>query len=219
MSPMSSSSVFGAIAFMVILATVVALVAGLSLASNDVFNPNTSSAAALEKKLAAEGKAAKDAVDLDAYRAQKAAEVEKKNFDLANYKTVEAAKVQAEMDKIRLEVITQQSKSEQDLTFAQQINAAWTTGIQWALKILSVGVAACLGLLGYSRLVLAQAQATQSDPWHNPVFRVAARNQARKNEQARHEAVLAWQAAAQKSTISGNGKKPPKQEPIKAMQG
>lgn len=220
MMPMGGTSLFGGLVGLVIVVAILALAAGGALSGSDLLNPKTSDAIWQEKTQAVQSKAAKDATDLEAYRAQKTAEIEKTNSDLASYKAIQAAKVQAEQEKIRQDVEARQRKLEQDLALARRAQEALMTGVKWAILVLSAGVAAFLGQLGYCRLMLARAQTAQYDLWRNPAYREEARRQARQKEVGDREVALAWQSAAQKPTVGGNGKHPPKYgpEPVKALQ-
>jgi hypothetical protein len=204
---------------LVVIVALLALVAGGALSGSDLLNPKTSDAIALEKRLAAESKAAKDATDLQAYQAQKAAEIEKANSDLANYQAIQAAKAQAELDRIRSEAEAYQRKLEQDLMLARLTTYTLLAGGTLTSLVLGIGATIFLRQLGRSRLILARAQAAQSDPWRNTTFRAEAKRQARANELAVLESAAVWQAIARRSAAGGNGKKPPEPECVKAMPG
>jgi hypothetical protein len=200
----------------ILVVAAIAAVAGLAISGTDLLNPKTSDAIWQEKTQAVQSKTAKDAIDLEAYRAQKAAEIEKGALDVANYKAVQAARAQAEQDKIRLDVQARERELAQNLELARQIRyVAWAVGAL-AILIVSVGVAVCLIQLGHSRLALAQAQATQANPWHNPTWRTEQIRGARKIEAVERESALVWRAA-QKAVVGGNGKHPPKDEPLESV--
>jgi hypothetical protein len=217
MSPMNSSSVFGGMVGLVVIVAVLALVAGGALSGSDLLNPTTSDAIAHEKKLAADSKAAKDAADLEAYQAQKAAEIEKANSDLANYQAIQAAKAQAELDRIRSEAEAYQRKLEQDLMLARLTTHALLAGGTLTSLVLGIGATIFLRQLGRSRLILARVQAAQSDPWRNTTFRAEAKRQARATELAMLGSAVVWQAA-HKFSPNGDGKRWPKYEPAETMQ-
>ena len=184
----------------ILVVALIAVVAGLAASGTDLLNSNTSAAAARERDLATQYKSQINAIDAEAYRAQKEAEIEKTALDLENHKTVQAAETQAQLDKIRLQVEAHQRKLDQDLVLARLTTYALVVSGMLTLLALGTGAAIFLGRLGRSRLVLAQAQVTTANAW-----RIRQASQARKNGSVGPQTGQAVKTGQEKFAFGDNG--------------
>lgn len=193
---------------LVIVIAVIAALGALGISGSDILNPNTSIATARAKDQETR------------LRDQKAA------IDMKNYEIIQNARTQAEQDKVRLEVEARQSELEQTLVLqrgraAQDMELARLThyalSVAGALAVLIVSVGLTVGVIRFSlsRWATTQPQVVYADPWHDHTWRTDQIHRARGIEMAERGSALVWQTTW-KSTVSGNGRKPPEDKAIEA---
>ena len=202
----------------VVVIAIIGAISGLALSETDLLNFNTSAAEARIRELEAQLQAEKAASDQELYQAEIAAQIEQVASDLESHKAIESARVQAEKDKIRLEVTARQHKLDQDLALARLTRFAALIVMTLATLIVSVGLTVFLIQYGRSRLVLAQAEAThtQAAPWHVSTWRAEQIRRAREREVAEREAALGQQTT-RKPGSGGNGRHRPKDKLIEGV--
>jgi hypothetical protein len=191
----------GAAFGLAVIIIMLALVAGLAFAGNDLFNPTTSAANAAATALAAQSQAQKEAVDLEAYRAEKSNQADKAAFDLEVYKATRQLEVQARQRELDL-----------NLEFARQFRQTALLVGASVILILNLVGAYCLVQINRSRLAPVQTQVqapvqTQVaylDPWQDPDWRALQIRRARAIETAERGTASAWRAA-HKLNLSGDG--------------
>lgn len=186
-----SSSITNAVVVLVIVIVVIGLLLGVAVSGSDWVNPSTA-------------EARQNQID-EQTRFQQA----RHDLDIAWQKAVQEAelKLLERETEVKLEAMTIR---EQALTSAGVV----------AVAILSIGMAAMLGLLGYRWSGLSQqgshsATTASKDAWKSRAYRDARIAIARENE-AHFRAAVAREAAAQaQSASSDNGR----QEPVPSLQG
>jgi hypothetical protein len=207
MGGISASSIFGALVALVVIAIIAGGISGMSLSHNDVMNPTTSDAQAYATKKAADAQAQKDAIDLDAYQAQKTNEINRAAFDLETYKAREAARLQADQNKLDLELKGRERELAQNLEFARVIRYTMLFTMTLALLIVIAGITFYVVQRRHQQLASTSPQVVHIDPWQNELWRDDQIRHARQVERAERESALIWRGA-EKSKVGGNGRKP-----------
>lgn len=193
---------------LVIVIAVIAALGALGISRSDILRPNTSAAEARAKDQETKLKDQKAAIDMKSYEA------------------IQAARAQAEQEKIRLEVDARQRELEQSLTLQRERAAQdmelvrltrYALSLAGALAVLIASVGLTVGMirLSLSRWVPARPQVVYADPWDNHAWKAEQICHAQEVEMAERRSALVWRAA-RRPTVNGNGRHPPESRPVEA---
>ncbi|KPL20467.1 MAG: hypothetical protein AMJ93_11885 [Anaerolineae bacterium SM23_84] len=191
----------------VLVVAIIAATAGWALCDSDLLNYNTSAAAARAQDQKTQEQTQRAAIDLQYYEA------------------IQATRIQAEQEKLRLELEARQRELDQNLAYQhkrteRELELARLTRYvllavgSLAILIMSIGPTVFLIQHSHSRSLVAraEAEAAQTALWHIPAWRVEQIRRAREREIRERETAMGQQAI-ERSATGGNGRNAPRNQP------
>ena len=206
---MNSAPLSGLIGI-VLVVVLIGIIAGLAISGSDLLNYNTNAAAARAQDQKTQEQSQRAAVDLQYYKAIQAARTESE-------KEILRLELEARQHELEQNLALQRERAEQDLELARLTRYVVLAVGPLATLIVCIGLTAFLIQYGRSLLVLAQNEAARAALWHAPAWRAEQIRLAREREGAERETALAQQTARRPAT-GGNGRHPPKSEPVKGTE-
>jgi Na+/glutamate symporter len=169
-------SPFGGLVKVILALVLIGLIMGLVLTGSDLTNFITNSAKAEAMKSQNEFEEKKNAIDLEKYESTQKAEAQ-----------AEEERILAETDalerSLELDLLLKERKVALDLEVATFSKYLWSGMIPLLVFCFVIGIVIFMVQAGRSRLILAQAQVKQIDPWQDLAWRKERIQIARQQEQ------------------------------------
>jgi hypothetical protein len=168
-----NNSLFGGLAAVILTLVIIGAVSGLALSNSDLANPIT------------------NAVEAEGIKNQNDFQAGKSAIDLEDYKEVQDTKTQITIDKLWFELEQglrfQAQKDAQDLEVARLASHFMMGAGVFMAFCFGIGIVVYLTQAGRNRLLLAQSQVRQADPWQDLLWRKQQVKSSRKRERTMRE--------------------------------